>query len=270
MRHGGTRGIINPERARGRFRLTRVAPAPELALFVERHWVVEWDLDEPFVQQVLPHPTLHLVVEPDRADLWGVQSERTAHQLAERGRVVGTKFRPGGFAPLAAGPVSDLTDRVVALEEAFGDAGRTLAERSRAAGDHHAAIAEHEAFLLDRLPLRDERVAEVARVAEAMLHAPPATTLDDLAAAHHLSVRTLQRRFREYVGVGPKWVLQRYRLHDAAERMATGQADDWARLAQDLGYFDQAHFVNDFRAAIGMPPAEYADQCAAARERLAA
>ena len=85
-----------------------------------------------------------------------------------------------------------------------------------------------------------------------------------------MSVRTIQRRFREYVGVGPKWVLQRYRLHDAAERMAGGQVADWPQLALDLGYFDQAHFINDFSAAIGTPPAEYAAQCAAARERMAA
>jgi transcriptional regulator GlxA family with amidase domain len=202
--------------------------------------------------------------------VWGVQSGRTSHELADRGRVVGTKFRPGGFAPLAQGPVSELTDRVLAVGEVFGAPGEELVRRSRAAGDHHEAIAVHEAFLLDLLPLRDERVAEVARVAEAMLHAPPSTTLDRLAATHNLSVRTLQRRFRDYVGVGPKWVLQRYRLHDAAERMAAGEVADWPRLALDLGYFDQAHFVNDFSAAIGTPPAEYAAECAAARERMAA
>jgi AraC-like DNA-binding protein len=266
------RGIIHPQRGLSRFRLTRVAPAAGLALYVERHWVVEWDLRgrEPFVQQVLPHPTVHLVVEPEREGVWGVQSRRTSHRLAGRGRAVGTKFRPGGFAPLAQGPVSDLTDRVLPLAEAFGEAGEELVRRSRGADDHHEAIAAHEAFLLDRLPLRDERVAEVARVAEAMRRAPPATALDDLAAGHNLSVRTLQRRFRDYVGVGPKWVLQRYRLHDAAERMAAGEVADWSRLALDLGYFDQAHFVNDFSAAIGTPPAEYAAECAAARERMAA
>jgi AraC-like DNA-binding protein len=51
--------------------------------------------------------------------------------------------------------------------------------------------------------------------------------------------------------------------------MASGAAD-WARLAQDLGYFDQAHFINDFRDAIGSSPAEYAAECEAARERMAA
>jgi AraC-like DNA-binding protein len=85
--------------------------------------------------------------------------------------------------------------------------------------------------------------------------------VDDLAAATGRSPRALQRLFREYVGVTPKWVLRRLRLQEAAERMAGG-AGDWAALAVDLGYFDQAHFINDFRRVVGRSPAEYAAQAA--------
>ena len=55
----------------------------------------------------------------------------------------------------------------------------------------------------------------------------------------------------------PKWVLQRIRLHEAAERMADGEGD-WASLALDLGYFDQAHFIKAFKAVVGRSPADYA------------
>jgi AraC-like DNA-binding protein len=70
------------------------------------------------------------------------------------------------------------------------------------------------------------------------------------------SKRTLQRLFREYVGVSPKWVLQRVRLHEAAERMAGGEGD-WPRLALELGFFDQAHFIKAFKAVIGLTPGDY-------------
>ena len=83
------------------------------------------------------------------------------------------------------------------------------------------------------------------------------TTLDELCAHAGYSKRTLQRLFREYVGVTPKWVLRRVRLHEAAERMADG-GGDWAAMALDLGYFDQAHFIKAFKSAIGRSPAEYA------------
>ena len=52
--------------------------------------------------------------------------------------------------------------------------------------------------------------------------------------------RHLQRLFNRYVGVSPKWVIQRYRLHEVLEQIKRDETVDWAELAQDLGYFDQA------------------------------
>ncbi|MFI9589448.1 helix-turn-helix domain-containing protein [Nonomuraea sp. NPDC052265] len=66
----------------------------------------------------------------------------------------------------------------------------------------------------------------------------------------------MQRLFRDYVGIGPKWVIRRFRLHEAAERVHQGL--DLATLAAELGYTDQAHLTRDFTAAVGMPPAAYA------------
>jgi AraC-like DNA-binding protein len=82
--------------------------------------------------------------------------------------------------------------------------------------------------------------------------------VDNLIERFNYSKRTLQRLFRQYVGVSPKWIIQRYRLHEAAEQIASGQAENWPALAVDLGYFDQAHFIRDFKAIVGQSPAEYA------------
>ena len=60
------------------------------------------------------------------------------------------------------------------------------------------------------------------------------------------------------MGVGPKWVIQRYRLHEAVARVQAGRPVAWAALAQDLGYFDQAHFIRDFKAMVGQTPQAYA------------
>ena len=73
-----------------------------------------------------------------------------------------------------------------------------------------------------------------------------------------LFVRRLQRLFADYVGVSPKWVMRRARLHEAAERAEGGGQVDWAALASDLGYADQAHLTRDFTETIGVPPARYA------------
>jgi transcriptional regulator GlxA family with amidase domain len=82
--------------------------------------------------------------------------------------------------------------------------------------------------------------------------------VEDVACRFNLSIRTLQRMFHRYVGVSPKWLIRRYRLREAAERLASGEAVDWPNMALDFGYFDQAHFIIDFRAIAGTPPAQYA------------
>ena len=73
--------------------------------------------------------------------------------------------------------------------------------------------------------------------------------------------------FADFVGVGPKWVLKRYRMHEAAERIASGEAGDGASLALDLGYFDQSHFIRGFTAQIGLSPSAYERACAVAAGR---
>jgi AraC-like DNA-binding protein len=238
------RGILDPEAARRHFRLTRYAPSADLAHLVERHWVVEWDLEEPFTQEIVTHPSFNMVFEPAAPMIHGVFTGRFRRELTGSGRVIATKFRPGGFHPFHPVPAHTLTDRAIPISDVFG----RFAPRT---------IEEIEAGLRAHGPEDDPRVAEIVGLHAAMLRDPGITRVEDLCALAGCSTRTLQRVFREYVGVTPKWVLQRIRLHEAAERMAGGEGD-WAGLALDLGYFDQAHFIKAFKAVVGRSPADYA------------
>ena len=67
----------------------------------------------------------------------------------------------------------------------------------------------------------------------------------------------MQRLFTEYVGIGPKWVIQRFRILDAAAAAHSGQSTDWSALAQELGFSDQAHLTRVFSEVVGSPPATY-------------
>lgn len=261
-----TRGILQPAAVETTFRLGRHAVALDLAHAVERHWTVAWDLRgrEPFTQEILNHPNVNLSFEPGGAFVWGVGTTRTQHPLSGRGWVLGTRFRAGGFRPFVDFPISRLTDRTIPLAEAFGAADADRLERAvRACERTDERIDLVEAFLRERSDGPDARVAEVAAIVTLLLDDPSITRVDELARRCHLSPRTLQRLFSEYVGVSPKWVVQRQRLHTAAERIAERPRQDLAALAADLGYFDQAHFINEFKAVVGRPPAEYAAACAA-------
>ena len=95
----------------------------------------------------------------------------------------------------------------------------------------------------------------------ALLHDRSVTRVADVTDRFGMSTRALQRLFERYVGVSPKWVLRRYRLHEAAARLAEGTGGTWAEVAVELGYFDQAHFIRDFTRAVGMTPVAYAEAC---------
>ncbi len=105
-----------------------------------------------------------------------------------------------------------------------------------------------------RRPPPDPQRAFVAEIVEAMRAAPPGTRVAEVASRFAVVPRTLQRLFAVHVGATPKQVLQRFRLQRATDQLAADDAAQLARLAADLGSFDQAHFVQDFRAATGRTP----------------
>jgi AraC-like DNA-binding protein len=252
------RGVLH-RLAGGEFEHHRHAPPAGLAEWVEHFWSVRWHVAAPQVQETLPHPNVHLVVEAQRADISGVQTSRFTRVLEGRGRAFGIKFRPGAFRPLLGQPVSVLTDRVQPVAALLGaaDAHALLALLEH---DDEAATAEAAGrFLAARLPAApDPQAVRAGRIVDSIVDDRDLRGVAELAQRCEMTPRALQRLFNDYVGVGPKWVIQRYRLHEAIAQVQQGRAVSWAALAQELGYFDQAHFIADFRRLVGHTPAEYA------------
>jgi AraC-like DNA-binding protein len=261
------RGILNARVARENFELTRLPAPPGLDAYVEFFWVLEWDLRgrEPHRQQVLTRPTVHMTFTSyltgggTRARIVGVVRDEFAEEIADEGRVVGVGFLPGGFRPFLGAPLSTITGRMLGVDEVFGPAGRALAGRIFGTRDPEEAVSLLGSFLLDRLPdVPDPQAGRAARIVERIAARPALVRVDDLATDLGMGPRSLQRLFHEYVGIGPKWVIRRHRMLEAADRAASGTDIDWAALAAELGYADQAHFTRDFTAAVGTSPARYA------------
>jgi AraC-like DNA-binding protein len=249
-------GLVRPWERDRSFSLESRAPSPHLERLVDRHWIVRWDRRgrEPFRQEILPHPSINLVVEPHGARVWGVPTRRDVRLLRGRAWALGTKFRPGAFTAITGVDAADITDRSVPVPAALGsDLDRDLL----AAGGIEVAVGEIEARLAASADVQDPALDLVSDVIESMREAAPDTRVEELAARNYIAPRTLQRLFRRYVGVSPKWVLKRLRIHEAVERLVVGSDASWTELALDLGYYDHAHFIRDFRLVVGRSPAEY-------------
>ena len=270
-----TRGIVDPSGLLDRVRFRRHEPAEPLRRYVEWYWLIDWDLPAPYASHVVPHPSVNLTFQwdesdeteaPPYAEVTGVALGLYTRKLTGRGRVCGAKFRPGGFRPYTPEvPVSRWTGRAMHAREVFaqitGDTARTIVT----AADDRARVAALDTFLLS-LPHDPDPQADLAIDLVRRIRADRTVRrVGDFARAQGLSVRALQRLFATYVGVSPKWVILRYRIHEALEQAGTRDHSDWAALAADLGYADQAHLVRDFTATVGVPPTAYATEARAGR-----
>jgi AraC-like DNA-binding protein len=259
------RGVVGRAGSSSVFDLNRWAPSDATARFVEHFWTVSWDLrgQEPFDSTVITFPSMHVTHE------WGDDGprhgfalpntllhgvvERVFHTtISEQGSVVGARFRPGGFAARFDRDAAAMTGRVQPVyDELFGgpirlddDVGAASVRLDELIGDCSGELDSTYVLLtglVDRIR-DDDRLHCVEQVME---HSP-------------WSARTTQRVFRRFVGVPVKWVLCRYRLQQAALEIETHPGVDFADLAVRLGWYDQAHFINDFRAMLGSTPGDYA------------
>ena len=252
------RGILNVTPEEAQRAATRYWPSAALAPFVEHYWIVRWDLAQPQVAETMPQPVVHMVLEVGKSEVVGVMRTRFTRELQGRGRVVGTRFRPGGFRAFLTAPVATLTSRRVAVTEVLGSRARDLEREALRSDDDLESIAVIEAMLLGCGPIADASLELVGRIHGRIADDRRIARVEQLEREFHSSARQLQRLFSEYVGVGPKWMIQRYRLLDAADRVAAGKVVDWASLALDLGFADQAHFIRDFKKLVGCAPAAYA------------
>ncbi|HZG94657.1 MAG TPA: helix-turn-helix transcriptional regulator [Mycobacteriales bacterium] len=268
-------GILQPAVQQRYVTTGRTAADLGLDPWLEWYWTVRWDLPAgtSYDAAVLTHPSVNIAIESGHgprhgfampaALVHGVVTRGFSVGLQGEGRVFGVKFRPGGFSAFTGLDPADLTDRVVRLADVFGDAAARFQADTLSADDDTDRVAVADALLLERRPEIDPRYEQLLSSITAMVADRRLTSVEQVAEHCGVGSRTLQRLFRRYVGVGPKWVLQRYRLLDAARLIDEGRAPDLAVLAAELGWYDQSHFSRDFAQVVGMPPGAYA--AAAAR-----
>lgn len=241
----------------------RYQPSSQLADLVDRYWIPVWSLAEPSTQSTLQHPVCLVVVSNTYARFYGVVRGRSSVTLQGDGWAVGTMFTPAAGRLVLGRSVATITDSWLDLDavEAL-DAGSLTAEvRDAMAGhphdsaNHVAAIAAVERRLTPFLPV-DAQGLLINEVVTWLRDHPEVTRVAELATHVGLSERSLQRLVEQRVGISPKWLIQRRRLHDAVEALKAGTTS-LADTAASLGYADQAHFTHDFRTVTGMTPGEF-------------
>ena len=247
-------------------RMYRYGPQDGFAALLRRYWIPVWSVPpgQESVQKVLQYPVCLVVVAPDYARFYGVTTGLSTTTLTGEGWAAGLMCTPAAGALLAGGPVAPYTDRHVDLAEVLGDDAAPLVDRVRRAmsADPHAegahrAVMDAYADALGRFLPVDAEGELVDRVVAYVEEDGEVTRVAQVCAQFGLSERALQRLVHRRLGLTPKWLIQRRRLQEAAERLRTGSGT-LAETAAVLGYADQAHFVRDFSRVTAMTPGRFA------------
>ncbi|MDI9939502.1 MULTISPECIES: helix-turn-helix domain-containing protein [Rhodococcus] len=254
---GHPEAIVHPTAAAPGFEVERVAPREALAEFVDYHWLVRWSVPQPHRQQVVPQPRVHVAAEDGQLLVHGISRSPFYRTLTGNGHVLGAAFHAGGFRPLLRGSVGAISGTVQPGRDLLAGDDRPVAERILTGTDSAEMIDAFERYLLHTDPVPDPTGREITALVGDAQRRRDIVRADQLAAHAGCSLRTLQRLFTEYVGIGPKWVIQRFRILDAAGAAHSGERIDWSALAYELGFSDQAHLTRVFTHVVGTPPATY-------------
>ena len=254
------RGLLNQRISLAHFDLIRILPCKKLVPFIENYWVIVWDLTgkPDYLQENLPHPSMHMVIDPKGVSgVFGVHRGVFSYRLSGKGRLFGVKFRPGAFRAFSKLSASSFTDTHLSIDAVFGVDDGELESRFLELEDPAEVGEIVESVLFRFNPVLDEKSKKAGELVDLIAEVPDILRVDQLAKRAQMRVRSVQRLFETHVGVTPKWVIERYRMLAAVDRLNSGERLSLTELSHRLGYFDSAHFTHAFQSLTGRSPSSY-------------
>lgn len=249
-------------------------PSPELQAFVKCFWTLDDNSDEPFTKQrVVPDGCMEMIFH--HGDLYRQYFEDGTSILQPRSFVFGqittyldiaptgrsgifaARFLPEGLAPFLPVAVSALEDKAVDMFTLFGEKGKSLEQAIIRAGDTVQRIQLIESFLLSFLEQPQTIDAITKACVEAIIHSQGQLGMTALAGQVNINRRNMERRFAAVVGISPKQLSKVVRLQATFKMMEQKKFTNLTSLAYENGYYDQAHFIKDFKEFTGTSPKSF-------------
>jgi len=251
-------------------------PAPPLASLVRCFWYWEGAPQPHARERLMPsgEATIVFNLRDDEMRLYdaddldryiscglaGLTGPRTgcfAIDSASQDRVIGIEFHPGGTFPFFREPAGEIANQSAPLDCLWGSVAGEIREQLLAAPSVEAMFAVLERALLGQLVRRVELHPAIAFARAQICRAPHVATMAGVVDRVGLSQRRFIELFRDQIGLAPKAFCRVRRFQRVIASIHRKPVVDWAQVALDGGYYDQAHFIHDFQAFSGMTPATY-------------
>lgn len=250
------------------------APPPELAPYVRFYWALEADLDpgETFVHRSMADGCVEMVFHYrsafdeitnngliEASPIASIQAQSSTYRrfvTKNTFGIFGAYLYPFAIPKLFSLPASDLTNISPDLASVFGKQGLLLDEQVAAATDNLDRVRLVSHFLVEKLQTSKREISPVHSAVHTILQSKGNVRTQDLADNHNISKRQFERKFKELAGMSPKLYSRVMRFQAATHFKLHGRAD-LAEVAYACGYYDQSHFIHDFREFSGYTPKEY-------------
>jgi len=174
--------------------------------------------------------------------------------------IFAVRFHPNGFLPFATLPIKELENTALSLEKLFGKSGQEIEQKILTARSTAERINLIEAFLLSRLTDAKTIDRIVKSTVETILTANGQLSVDELSKKTNINRRQLERKFSTTIGLSPKQLSKTIRLQATLKLLLNKKMTSLTALAYEHAYYDQAHFIKDFKEFTGFTPKEFYDK----------
>lgn len=254
-------------------RFQYIKPTGLLARHIRYYWILETDDSEGEIcERVIPTGNIEWMfhyrktfVVKNKVPVYQPQSmvsgiNSNFFDVATRGEsgVIAVTFYPHGAANFLRFPLSEIEDTSINLEDIFNIAGKETEEQICLARSQAERIAVIEKFLLRCFnPVKDNDFRFIKKGVELVNQAKGQISASELSQKLLLTNKSLERKFSALLGKTPKQFIRIVRFQGVIQSFLNPENKQLTRLAYENGYFDQAHFVKDFKALSGYTPKEF-------------
>lgn len=248
-------------------------PNIDLSTLVKCYWILESPKEETTEKQtIVPDGCMEMIFH--YGDLYK-QYNQNGNIIQPRCFVIGqltrpleieptgetgifsVRFHPNGFLPFATIPIKGMENKAVSLEELFGKVGQEIEERILTASSTSERIKLIEIFLLNRLISIESIDRIVKSTVETILTANGQLSVDEISKQTNINRRQLERKFSSVIGLSPKQLSKTIRLQAALKILLNKKFTSLTSLAYENEYYDQAHFIKDFKELTGFTPKDF-------------
>ena len=238
-------------------------PPLPLRSFVECFWSLQVRAAEPHQKvphRILPDGCVDIIYNSSgaaAADFIGCMTVPQVIALPNRTDYLGVRFRPGGAFPFFRFSMKETADLRLSLSDLRGRAALREFEEINIGDDLGAGLRRLSKNLCARVPRTDEAGAPVGKLVSLIEKNRGNISIERLSRLTGLSRQHLTRKFGEQVGLSPKKFARIVRLRSAIARARRLPEVDWATLALDCGFYDQAHLIAEFKEIAGLRPVDF-------------